>query len=99
MKIDTTNLEERLKTLTGRDFEEAEKEERRTGNTMPMIQFTSGFAVRLAARALGVVPAELKALPLNEYAQISGRVTNFLFTSEETPTAAEEKLSETPSEN
>ena len=99
MKIDTSNLEEKLKSLSGLDYEACEQAERQSGNTQALIQFTSGFAVRLAARALGVVPAELKALPLNEYAQISGRVTNFLFTSEETPTVAEEKLSETPSEN
>ena len=100
MKIDTTNLEERLKTLTGRDFEEAEKEERRTGNTMPMIQFTSGFLARLGARALGVNPHEIKNLPLNEYTDFIGRTTNFLYTgSGSDTTETESKSQETPSEN
>lgn len=88
MKIDTSKLEEQLKTLTGRDFEEAEKEERRAGNTTPMIQFTSGFLSRLGARALGVNPHEIKNMPLNEYTDFIVRTSNFLYSGSESDTTA-----------
>lgn len=97
-KIDMTNLEDRLKTLSGLDFEACEREERAAGNTQPLVQFTSGFAVRLAARALGVNHNVLKALPINEYTQITGRTTNFLFSDSE-PTGEESNTQESQSEN
>ena len=99
MKIDTSNLEENLKTLSGLDFEECEKLERQGGNTQPLIQFSAGFLIRLAGRALGVNINELKALPLNEYVRITGIVTNFLYSFSEEDTIVEDaKVIESPSE-
>lgn len=99
MKIDTTNLEENLKTLSGLDFEKCEKAERAAGNTQPLIQFSTGFLIRLAARALGMNYNELRALPLNEYVRITGAVTLFLFSSsDEDTTDAETKVIESPPE-
>lgn len=72
-------LETKLETLTGVDFEEAESVERQLGNLTPMITFSSSFQARIAAMALGVTPHELKALKLPEYNDIIGRVSNFLF--------------------
>lgn len=86
MKLDTTNLEENLKALSGRDFEEAEKAERQAGNTQPLIQFSAGFLARLAAIALGTNPHEIKALPLNEYVNLTGRVTSFIYSSSDDDT-------------
>ena len=81
MKIDITNLEEKLQGLTGNDFADAENEERLSGNIMPMIQFSTSFLVTLAAKALGVNPHEIKNLPLNEYTRITSKVSNFLFST------------------
>ena len=89
MKIDITNLEEKLQGLTGNDFADAENEERLSGNIMPMIQFSTGFLVRLAARALGVNYNEIKNLPLNEYTRITSKVSNFLFSTSDEDTTDE----------
>lgn len=98
-KIDTSNLEENLKTLSGLDFEDCEKAERAAGNTQPLIQFSAGFLIRLAARALHMNYNELKALPLNEYVRITGTVTTFLYSSSDEDTIVEDaKVIENPSE-
>lgn len=86
MKIDLTNLEEKLQGLTGNDFAEAENEERLSGNIMPMIQFSTAFLIRLAARALGVNHNDLKAMPMNEYTRVASRVSNFLFATSDDDT-------------
>lgn len=86
MKIDLTNLEEKLQGLTGNDFAEAESEERLSGNIMPMIQFSTPFLIRLAARALGINHNDIKALPMNEYAKVAARTSNFLFATSEDDT-------------
>lgn len=90
MKINLTNIEEKLQGLTGNDFAEAENEERLQGNIMPMIQFSSGFLVRLAARALGVNHNDIKSLPLNEYTRVTSKVSNFLFSTSDEDTTGEQ---------
>ena len=72
-------LENKLDTLTGIDFEEVESIERQLGNSTPLITFSSSFQARLAAQALGVTPQDIKALKLPEYNDVISRVSNFLF--------------------
>lgn len=81
--IDTTNLREKLQNLTGRDFEEVEREERLVGNISPDMSLSKSFQARLAAKALGVNINELKDLPANKYARITLEVFNFLFSNSE----------------
>lgn len=92
--IDTSNLTEKLETLSGLDFEECEREERRVGNTSVDVSLSKSFQARLAARALGVDPFELKGLPLNKYARVTMEVMTFLFADsekEETPLTKSEE--------
>lgn len=79
--VDISNLTEKLKSLTGLDFEEAEKIERSTGNTAVDMTFSKSFQIRLAAMALGVDVWELKELPLPQYSRIGMEVFTFLFSS------------------
>lgn len=72
-------LETKLETLTGFDFEEAESIERQTGNNTPMISLSSPFIIRLAAKALETTPQDLKALKIAEYNDVVARTSNFLF--------------------
>lgn len=97
MQIDFEKLPEQLKTLTGNDFIEAEKEERIAGNVMPMISFSPGFQIRLAAKALKTNPRELQNLPIAKFARLASAVSNFLF-SDDDSTEMDEKNHETPSE-
>lgn len=85
-------------TLTGKDFIEVEKEVRSTGDIMPMITFSTGFQVRLAARALKVNPRELEDLPLNQYSRIASTVSNFLFSDSDSE-GTEDQSQKTQSEN
>ena len=78
-KIDLSKLETGLESLTGRDYESAERMARMQGDATPMIQYSSSFQAALAATALGVTNAELKELPIKMYAKVIGRVTSFLF--------------------
>ena len=87
--VDITKLEEKLNGLRGLDFDAAEAQERAAGNNYPDVSFTKGFQIRLAAIALGVTPAELKELPLRQYARLCTRVSAFLFGSLEDETVAE----------
>lgn len=77
-KIDTSDLEDKLATLTGRDFEQCEKAERATGNLTPDVSFTKSFQARLAAIALKVNPHDIKGLPINQFVSITTRTSNFL---------------------
>lgn len=77
-KIDLTNLESGLEALTGNDYANAERQARMGGDSMPVIQFSGNFQAALAAKALNVTTAEIKALPIAEYATVLARVSNFL---------------------
>lgn len=89
MKFEITKIEEGLKNLKGIDYEAAEKAERNSGNMMPLINFSTGFQIRLAAKALGTNPHEIKSLPINEYNLIANTTSNFLFSSSESETEEE----------
>ena len=80
-KIDISKLEEGLQTLTGYDFEEAERIERQVGNTASVISTTSSFIIRLAAKALGVLPDDIKQLPITKYTVVMSKASSFLFGS------------------
>ena len=83
------NLEEKLRGLTGDDFEAAEREERMLGNNFaPDISLTKSFQIRLAAKALGVPADEVRRLPMNQYNMIASRVFNFLFNPSDAETPA-----------
>lgn len=74
-------LEEKLKTLTGYDFETAEKQCRKEGDLTPDIAFSKNFSARLIAKAMGMSVKEVKSLNIKEYTQATTTVTNFLFGS------------------
>lgn len=97
MKFEIAKLEEGLKNLKGIDYEAAEKAERSAGNIMPLINFSTGFQIRLAAKALKTNPHEIKNLPINEYTLIANATSNFLFSGSESETETETE-EETPSE-
>jgi len=72
-------LKEKLDDLTGFDFEDVERQERLAGNTAPNVSFTPSFRTRLAAKALGVNPHDIKELKLKQYTKIDLEVMTFLF--------------------
>lgn len=76
--MDTKNLAENLKKLTGHDFERAESEERARNNLTAEISLSKSFQARLASYALDTNPDEIKDLPLGEYVKITATVSNFL---------------------
>ncbi|MBQ7478240.1 MAG: hypothetical protein IJT01_04980 [Selenomonadaceae bacterium] len=75
------DLEAKLGTLTGYDFEIVEREERLAGNGLADAAQAKSFQTRLAARALNVPMQELQELPIVKYNTIATRVYNFLFSS------------------
>lgn len=77
--IDISKLSEGLNALKGIDFIQAERQARASGETALEISFSKKFQTALAARALGVVPDDLEALPVKEYLGIVMQVFNFLF--------------------
>lgn len=79
-KIDIANLEDKLSTLTGLDFEEAISDEIRAGNPTPRDKIFGdrSFLIRLAAKAMGVKPADLKNQPVKDYFYISEYTAIFL---------------------
>lgn len=79
MEIKTENLEEKLASLTGMDYEFAEQEERDAGNNAVDVTFSKSYQARLAAKALDVNVFDLKELPIKDYVAITTRVSNFLF--------------------
>lgn len=76
-KVDIRSLPEKLSTLSGIDFEEAEKAEIQAGNKAVDVTLTRQYAIRIAAKALNVTPLELKKLPVREYLAICRQVNNF----------------------
>ena len=94
-KIDTSKLTEKLEGLRGLDYEAAEADERRTGNTAVELSFSKGFQIRLAAMALGFNVHDLKALPVKDYFKVTNEVSRFLYggsESEETASNTSEQL-------
>ena len=78
-KLDYSNLEKQLETLTGYDFEAAENEERMAGNPIADITLATGFLARLAAKAMGVPVSRVKEMRANDYKTVTATVSNFLF--------------------
>lgn len=77
--IDFDKLTKGLNALTGYDYEAAEKQARALGDTSAEIGLSKTFQAILAAKALGVKPDDLKALPIKDYAQAMAQVFGFLF--------------------
>ena len=91
------DLSQRLETLTGYDFEIAEREERSAGNIFTAdISMSKSFQARLAARALSVPMQEIQELPMREYNLLAAQVFNFLFAHLEKGTLST-KSGESPS--
>ena len=78
-KIDLSQLNEKLETLTGFDLEAAELEERASGNMIPDVSFSKRYQSRLAAKALGCAHDDIQSLKGNEYTLATTMVSNFLF--------------------
>ena len=68
-----------LENLTGVDFERAENETRRRGNTSVEVTLSKAFQIELAAIALNVPPPQIRGLPVKEYLAVSAIVFGFLF--------------------
>ena len=81
MNINIDELEDKLNSLTGADFEAAQKNFKlKNPNFVGVTQLESAFQIELAAMALGINANELKALPLRKYNKILRVVNSFLFT-------------------
>ena len=78
MTIDYEQLKSGLASLTGRDLEQAEADERARQNAYPMLDFTYPFRARLAAKALKVRVEDIKDLPGAEYKKVCDAVGFFL---------------------
>ncbi|WP_031585937.1 hypothetical protein [Selenomonas bovis] len=72
------NLEAQLMELKAADFMAAERECRMAADPTPDISQSTGFAARLAARAVGAKYDEVKALSLQEFFAVTMRVKAFL---------------------
>ena len=68
-----------LESLTGNDFEAAERAEHAAGNNAPLLTLSKGYQSRLAAKALKVPAPVIKGLPLKDYIILTNEVQNFLF--------------------
>lgn len=82
--MDINELRKKLDNLKGVDFEAVEKEERIAGNTSVDVTMSKSFQARLAARAMGMNPHEIKELPLRQYSKVVLEVMSFLFASSDT---------------
>lgn len=82
--VDTSNLKEKLEKLRGVDFEECERDERSAGNNAVDVTLSKSFQARLAAKALGCNPYDIKELPLKKYSKVVMEVMTFLFGTSET---------------
>ena len=82
-EIDIANLEEKLTALCGLDFEDAYRDEVKSGNTGTKAEIVGdrSFLMRLAAKALKVPTNDLKALSIKDYFKISEVVAIFLSSS------------------
>ncbi len=76
--MDIKKLETGLKKMTGYDYEAAEKEARSLGETVPEITFSKKFQCILAAKALDKNVDDILSLNIQEYAEITVSVFNFL---------------------
>lgn len=81
MKIDIEELKTKLDNLKGTDFEAVEREERLAGNSSVDVTMSKSFQARLAARAMGMNPHDIKELPLKQYSKVVLEVMSFLFGS------------------
>lgn len=72
-----------LEGLTGYDFERAEREEMKSGNTTAFVATNKAFQARLASYALDIPVHEIKNLPLREYNEITTEVFTFLYVGSE----------------
>ena len=79
--VDFSNLENALQGLTANDYMNAERACRAAGDNTPELTCSSSFRARLAARALNMPYSEIKALGIKEYASITIKVGNFLFSN------------------
>ena len=98
--IDTKDLTQGLSQLNGYDYEDAERQLRLLGDNSPEPTFSKRFQAILAAKALHIVPDEIRALPMREYASVTLQVFDFLLSG--TDGAARSQLtdaSQSPSEN
>ena len=84
--VDINELKNKLENLKGTDFELVESEERSAGNNSVDVTLSKSFQARLAARALGVTPHEIKNLPLKQYSKVVLTVMSFLFSDMATET-------------
>lgn len=80
-ELDFSNLEARLEELTANDYTQAERECRMAADPTPDIVHSSAFCARLAAKAMGVSYAEIRALKIKVYAPVIERVKAFLLSS------------------
>lgn len=78
IKIDLTTLTEKLSALTGTDMEAAEREARLMGDSALELSISKCYQCILAAKALGVPPDDLRALPARKYQKIVSTVLIFL---------------------
>ena len=79
--IDISKLAEKLPALTGADMEAAEREARLAGDNSPELSISKCYQCILAAKALGMVPDDLRALPAKKYQRIVSTVFSFLFSA------------------
>lgn len=77
--INLDELKEKLPTLRGYEFEQAENACRRSGDLTPDIAFSKNFCIRLAAKAMRMKIEELQKLNICEYNLVAATVSNFLF--------------------
>lgn len=80
-ELDFSDLEARLGELRAQDFMNAERACRMQADATPDITYSAGFRARLAAYAMGADFKEIRNLPLPVFAEITGRVLNFLLSS------------------
>lgn len=87
--LDVKNLEEKLESLTGYDYETARRYFRlKNKDFFGVEQLNSEFQAEVAALALGANVNELKELPMKKYAKICNGVQRFLISSDDEEDAA-----------
>lgn len=79
MTVDYKKLNQNLNKMTGYDYEKAEEEARMLGAQILDVALSKTFHAVLAAKALGVPPDDIRALPLREYQRVTNTVGSFLF--------------------
>jgi len=79
---DKEKLEKGLQGMTGADFATAEREARLEGDQSIDIMTSRTFYAAVAARALKKPLPDIMAVPMREFAMITGDVGSFLLTPE-----------------